>query len=60
MTDHFWVILAGSLVALMGITGISNKTRRGRWSLRMFGEIGNRIFYIIMGVAFIVLGLVIL
>lgn len=53
MTDQYWMILAGSLVALMGITGISNKTRRNQWMVRLLGPTGNRIAYIVLGLIFI-------
>jgi hypothetical protein len=56
MTDQFWIILAGSLVALMGITGLSNKTRRNAWLLRLLGPTGNRLLYIVLGLAFVMYG----
>lgn len=56
MSDQYWMFIAGGIVVLMGLTGLSNKTRRNRWLMNILGSVGNRIFYIVMGLIFIGVG----
>ncbi len=43
-----FTILAGS------VSNLSQKSRRGRRSVMLFGETGSRIFYLVLGIVLIV------
>lgn len=57
--DPKWImIIAGTLVALLGVTGISGRQRKNQWLVRLLGDVGFRIFNVVIGVVFIVLAFV--
>ena len=48
-------LVVGILTFILGLTGLSNKTRRGQRLVRILGEGGARALNIILGIVFIVL-----
>ena len=47
-------LIAGSLTLLLGLSGLSSKTRRGQRLVKILGEGGARIMNIIIGIIIIV------
>ena len=47
-------IVLGALMIITGITGLANKTRKGRRWANLLGETGAKIFYTVLGIIFIV------
>ena len=56
--DQYIIIGVGLFVALIGGTGLIEKTRRGQMWVRLFGPLGARIFYVIMGLTFCALAFI--
>lgn len=46
-------IVVGVLMIITGMTGIANKTRKGRRWAALLGETGAKIFYTVIGIIFI-------
>ncbi len=44
----------GILSVFLGITGLSNKSRKGQRMVRLLGEAGTKIFYVVLGIVLIV------
>ena len=47
-------LIIGILTLVLGITGLSNKTRKGQRLVRILGEGGARLLNIFLGIGFIV------
>ncbi len=47
-------IVLGLISISLGITGLSNKSRKGQRMVRLLVETGTRMFYIIIGIGLIV------
>ena len=47
-------IVVGALLIITGISGIANKTRKGRRWASLLGETGAKIFYTVLGIIFII------
>jgi threonine/homoserine/homoserine lactone efflux protein len=58
MTQDQWIlIIAGSVIAVLGTTGLMTVVTRRKFVLRLLGDVGTRIFYTVLGILFVVLGL---
>lgn len=56
--ESSWIYLAiGAVFILMSVTGLVEKSRRSQWLVRLIGTTGLKIFYIVLGIVFIILGL---
>jgi hypothetical protein len=49
MTSQIVLRVVGIIVILLGATGLINNTRRGRRYVEMFGNVGARIIYVVIG-----------
>jgi len=47
-------LIVGILTLVLGLTGLSNKTRRGQRLVKILGEGGARLLNIFLGIGFIV------
>jgi len=47
-------LIVGIFTLILGLTGLSGKTRRGQRLVKILGEGGARVLNIIIGIAFIV------
>jgi hypothetical protein len=47
-------LIVGLLTLVLGLTGLSNKTRRGQRLVKILGEGGARLLNIFLGIGFIV------
>lgn len=54
-TTQIILLVVGIIVILTGISGIANKTRKGRRWTNLLGETGAKIFYAVIGISIIVL-----
>jgi hypothetical protein len=50
-------IIAGSVVLILGATGLVNRTRKGARLSRLLTDLGARLFYVVIGSIIIGLGL---
>ena len=48
------LLIVGILTLILGLTGLSNKTRRGQRLVKILGEGGARVLNIIVGITFII------
>jgi threonine/homoserine/homoserine lactone efflux protein len=56
--EDSWIYLViGAVFILLSLTGLVEKSRRSQWLVRLIGSIGVKIFYIVLGIVFIILGL---
>ena len=52
-------IIIGAFTALIGITGIGLQTRKAQRLVRLIGEKPTRIFYVVLGIVMIVVGILV-
>lgn len=57
-TQQYIIIAVGLFVALIGGTGLIERTRKGRMWAKIFGPVGARIFYVVMGLTFVALAFI--
>ncbi len=56
---EYLVFGLGGLVTVLGFTGILNRSRKGQRIARLLGEFGARIFYTLIGIGMILIGLLV-
>ena len=52
-------IIIGAFTAIIGIAGIGLQTRKAQRLVRLIGEGPTRIFYVVLGIVLIVVGLLV-
>ena len=55
--DSIVYLVIGAIFILLGATGLASKSRRSQWLVRLLGDTGVRVFYAVLGIIFIILGL---
>jgi len=55
--DSWVYLVVGAIFILMSFSGIIERSRRSQWLIRLIGVTGVKIFYIVLGIVFIILGL---
>ncbi len=53
-TGIIFIIVSALIIITGSLTGIAQRTRKGRRIVRIFGETGSRIFYLVLGLGFLV------
>lgn len=56
MLEQWALIIVGAVFLLMGVTNLSSFATRRRMLQKLLGETGTRIMYIVLGIAFIIVG----
>lgn len=51
---QFIVLGFGVLVIILGLTGFASISKRGTLWLKLFGEKGSKIFYVLVGISLII------
>jgi hypothetical protein len=56
-SESIWLSVIGSLLIIVGATGLMNHTRKGQTWVRLLGPVGSRLFYVVIGVLVLIYGL---